>query len=447
MKEILSEIILDSLEFRPDAGIPRSLEITHISGKATICTGVRRAGKSTYLFQVIDRLVSDGVDPRNILYLNLFDDRLHGLGSDNLHLILEAYYGLYPEKKNRETVYFFFDEIQVVPGWESFVDRLLRSEKSEVWLSGSSAEMLSKEIGTRMRGRALSWEIFPFSFEEFLRGRDVEVATAAGGKVSTGTRLLLQREFEEYRSRGGFPEVVNLERRLRVKVHQEYFNAILYRDMVERHNISHPNALLDLAHRLVANVGSLYSLNKLKSYLDSLGHTVPKGSISDYLRWFEDAYFLFSLQIYDASVARRKANPRKIYAIDHGLVTSISHRILVNTGHLLENMIFVGLRRVTPEIYYYRTEKGHEVDFIYIMPDGSRHLLQVAASLDAGETEEREVRALRSAMKEIGVDRGTIVTLSEERVIEVDEGVVEVVAAWRFLLRHDRQRNEPDGVA
>ena len=139
-----------------------------VPGKATVCIGVRRSGKSTFLFQVIQRLLDSGVPRENLLYLNFFDDRLHALRQDRLGLITEAYYSIYPEKKNTETVYCFFDEIQAVPGWEPFIDRLMRTEKCEVYLTGSSARMLSREIATQMRGRALSWELFPFSFQEFL---------------------------------------------------------------------------------------------------------------------------------------------------------------------------------------------------------------------------------------------------------------------------------------
>ena len=166
MLETLKSIILDFHEAELETGVPRRIRIEAVPDKVTICIGVRRSGKSTYLFQVIKRLLDEGVQPENILYLNFFDDRLHNLRREGLGLITEAYYSLFPEKKNAETVYCFFDEIQVIDGWEPFVDRLRRTERCEIYLTGSSAQMLSKEIATHMRGRALSWEIFPFSFRE-----------------------------------------------------------------------------------------------------------------------------------------------------------------------------------------------------------------------------------------------------------------------------------------
>ncbi len=430
MIETIKSIILDFHESRLETGVPRRLVIDVLPGKATVCIGVRRGGKSTYLFQLMQRLLDDGVPRENILYLNFFDDRLHDLRREGLGLITEAYYSLYPQKKNTETVFCFFDEIQAVAGWEPFVDRLMRTEQCQVYITGSSARMLSREIATQMRGRALSWELFPFSFREYLDYLGIDGA----GALSTKRRLLVQKAFEEYWETGGFPEVAGIDRHLRVKVHQEYFRAVLFRDLIERHDVSHPRALTDLAHRLVDNTSSLYTINRLTAYLKSLSHKVPKSAVSDYLEWFEDAYFLFTVQIFDTSVARRKTNPKKIYGIDHALVTSVSSGILLNSGHLLENLVFTALRRVSREIYYCKTKAGLEVDFIAQLGSRSRLLVQVCESLADPQTRKREVKALGQAMAELGLKTGTIVTRSEEEEITLDAGMIAVMPAWRFLL-------------
>jgi predicted AAA+ superfamily ATPase len=435
MKETIKSIILDFQENRPPIGIPRHLQIETVKGKATICMGVRRCGKSTYLFQVIDRLIIKGVSPQNILYLNFFDDRLHSLRQGSLGLITEAYYSIYPEKKNTETVYCFFDEIQAADNWEPFIDRLMRTEKCEIYLTWSSARMLSKEIATQMRGRALSWEMFPFSFREFLDYKGIKNEEV----LSTKKRLLIQKVFEEFRECGGFPEVVGLERNLRTKIHQEYFHTILFRDLIERHDIPHPKAVIDLAHWLVNNISSLYSVNKLTGYLKSLGHNTPKSSVSDYLAWFEDAYFLFTVHIFDASLARRNTNPKKIYCIDHALVTSVSSGILVNSGHLLENLVFTVLRRLYPDIYYYKTKTGREVDFIAVIRGHNPLLVQVCETLVAPQTRKREIAALSEAMTELGVKTGTIVSENDEEQIETEEGIINVVSAWRYILAVNKE--------
>jgi predicted AAA+ superfamily ATPase len=430
MIDMLKEIILDFQEIDLPTGVPRRVAVSPVPGKATVCIGVRRSGKSTFMFQLMKKLQDTGVARQNILYLNFFDDRLHSLQHDNLGVILEAYFSLYPEKKNAEKVYCFFDEIQVVPGWEPFVDRLMRMEKCEVYITGSSAQMLSREIATQMRGRALSWEMFPFSFREFLDYKGIE----SDGPLSTKKRLTVQKAFEEYWETGGFPEVAGLNRMLRIKTHQEYFNAMLFRDLVERHDISHPKAVTDLAHWLVDNTGSLYSINNLTGYLKSLGHKAPKPAVSDYLEWFEDAYVLFTVRIFDASLARANTNPKKIYCVDHALVTSISSGILVNSGHLLENLVFAALRRVTPDIFYYKTKAGREVDFIAGRQGPSRRLVQVCESMADQQTRKRETTALAEAMTELKLSHGIIVTRNEEEQIQVDSGKIDVVPAWRFLL-------------
>jgi hypothetical protein len=430
MLETIRSIILDFQEAPLDTGVPRSLRIEPVRGKAAVCIGVRRSGKSTYLFQVIQRLLEGGVGRENILYVNFFDDRLHGLRRENLDLITEAYFSVYPEKKNAEMVYCFFDEIQAAPGWEPFVDRLMRTEKCQVHLTGSSARMLSKEIATQMRGRALAWEMFPFSFREFLSYKGVE----CGGALTTKKRLVVQKAFEEYWEKGGFPEVAGLSRSLRIKTHQEYFHTILFRDLVERHDVSHPKALTDLAHWLMDNVASHYSVNSLWRYLTSLGHKVPKSAVADYIEWFQDAYFLFTVRIFDASLARRNSNPKRIYCVDHSLVTSVSSGILVNSGHLLENLVFTALRRLHQEIYYYRTKTGREIDFIVPTRGRPPVLVQVCESLAAPQARSREIVTLIEAMGELRIKTGTIVTRNEHERIDMEKGTIHVIPAWRFLL-------------
>ncbi len=429
MIDTIKSIILDFQEAELETGVPRHLSIRTVRGKASVCIGVRRSGKSTYLFQVIERLLAGGVPRENVLYINFFDDRLHNLRQEGLGRITEAYYSIYPEKKNTETVYCFFDEIQAVIGWEPFVDRLMRTEKCEVYLTGSSARMLSKEIATQMRGRALSWEMFPFSFREFLDWKGIN----SGDALSTKKRLMIQKAFEEYWETGGFPEAIGVDRLLRIKIHQEYLQTILFRDLVERYDISHPKAVTDLAHWLVDNCASLYSINRLTGYLKSLGHKVPKSAVSDYLEWFEDAYFLFTVRIFDASIARSNTNPKKVYCVDHALITSVSSGILVNSGHLLENLTFTALRRHHQDIYYYKTGNGREIDFIVPVRGQKPILVQVCESIADPQTRKREVSALSEAMTELSITSGTIVTRNEEEQIEVDDGTIQIVPMWRFL--------------
>ena len=248
---------------------------------------------------------------------------------------------------------------------------------------------------------------------------------------------MIRKAFEEYWETGGFPEVIGLARRLRVKTHQEYLNAVLFRDLIERHDVSHPRAVVDLAHRLIDNVASLYSVNSLTGFLKSVGHKVPKTSVSDYLGWFEDAFFLFTVQLFDASLARRRTNPKKIYCVDHALVTSVTSGILVNSGHLLENLVFTALRRTTPDVFYYKTRAGKEVDFVLRGPDGAMKLVQVCESLAEEQTRRRELKALTEGMEELELASGTIVTRNTSERVEVSSGTIDVLPVWRFLVSLD----------
>ena len=383
------------------------------------------------MFQLMQRLKDRGVPRQNILYLNFFDDRLHFLRHGGLGMILDAYFSLYPEKKDTEKIYCFFDEIQGVPGWEPFVDRLLRTEKMRSHDHGVlGADAVQGNRHADARPGALVGDVSFFHFGNILISR----GSRAPGRCRPKSGCSCRRAFEQYWETGGFPEVAGQERHLRIKTHQEYFNALLFRDLIERHDVSHPKAVTDLAHWLVDHTASLYSINSLTGYLKSLGHKAPKSVVGDYLEWFEDAYFLFTVRIFDASLARANTNPKKIYCIDHALVTSVASGILVNSGHQLENLVFTALRRVYPEIFYYKTCAGREVDFVAQRRDRSRILVQVCETLADPQTRKRELAALGEAMSELKMTRGTIVTRNEEETTQADGRTVDVVPAWRFLL-------------
>ena len=433
---LLKEMIADFQAAPPETGAERSLRLQGAPRKATVCIGVRRSGKTTLLFQHIRRLLDSGVPMENIVYLNFFDDRLRPLNRDSLGLVSEAYFSLFPEKKGTEKVWFFLDELQCVPGWEAYADRLLRTEKCEVFISGSSAMLLSTEIATQMRGRSLSWELFPFSFGEFVRARGMN----PDGPPTSKRRMMLARHFDAYWRAGGFPEVLDASDKIRVKTHQEYLNAILFRDVIERHNIAHPRAVADLATWLINNTASTYTINSLTGYLSALGHKIPKTAVGDLLDWFEDAFFLFTTRIFDASLARSNTNPKKIYCIDHALARSVSSGVQDTDGRLLENIVFLALRRTGAKIYYYRAKSGREVDFVVPAGSGAKskvELIQVCDSISAPATREREIRALSDAMNELKVKTATIVTRAEESTAPTPAGAISIQPAWRWLLSRE----------
>lgn len=428
--EILKEVILDFQNQTLDTGTARHIDYSIIKKKAFICIGVRRCGKSTFLYQIIESLKNQKrIKTENIIYINFFDDRLTELKKEGgLQLILEAYFLLYPEKKNSEKIFYFFDEIQEVKNWEPFIDRLIRSENCEIFLSGSSAKMLSKEIASQMRGRSISWELFPFSFKEYLSYYKVDYK-----KLTSKNKLIVIKYFDEYFLKGGFPETINQSNKLRIKIHQEYYKTILHRDIIERFDSIHPQATMQAAFRLITNISNLYSLNRITEYLKTLGFKLSKDFVSSAIEWFEDVYFLFSVKLYSSSVARQNISMKKIYCIDHGLVSSIDPGIKEKQGYLLENIVFSYLRSITDNIFYYRTKSGKEIDFMVTIDD-QKYLIQVCYTLKDTKTKSREISALWEALSETGLQKGIIVNNSEENTFEENDKTVLLVPAWKFLI-------------
>lgn len=428
LKNIVAEHIADTQTRELRDFCPRELNVTALNEVVSIVVGVRRCGKSTLMESIMNTLIRSGVPRENIVWINFSDERfleLHQGGWDSIHT---AYYSTYPQKRHSEKVYFFFDEIQLYPNWELFVERLRREENCSIYITGSSAKMLSKEIGTSLRGRTLSWELFPFSFREFAFRCGVSNRTKGSSR-----RLQLQHAWERYKAEGGFPAVFGLDAPLRRQLHQEYYNALLLRDVIERYSVRYPQVMRHLANRVINSMATLFSIRKVYEEVKGLGFSVSRESITQFMQWMEDAYFIFSIPAYSASIARQAREFRKVYCIDHSMAISLSSRILQNRGQILENIVFCSLRQVTPDIFYYRTKESYEVDFLVILKNGSKVLVQVSFDLSSPETKNREVRALRSAMAETQTKEGYIVTDSYQEELAFPEGRIHILSAPIFL--------------
>lgn len=413
-------------EFTPKS--PRDIRIPEVPDVVSICIGVRRCGKSTLMEGVILKLLEGGVPRENIVCINFADERLLPLQSGGWDALYTAYYGRYPEKRKRETVYFFFDEIQLYPHWELFVERLRREENCRVFITGSSSRMLSEEIATELRGRSLSCELFPFSFGEFMTRAGVK----RGGR-GAARRLAQMKAWEDYKAQGGFPAVYGLPGETRRLMHHEYRNALMLRDVIERNRVSQPLALRHLVNRLLNGIGTMFSFRKVGEELKALGFPITRASVAQYLQWLEDAYFIFTITVYTASAARQTRELRKVYCVDHALAATLSNGVLKNRGQMLENIVFVELRRKTRQVYYYKSMGGFEVDFMAVMPDGAKRLVQVCADISSPATRKRELRALRAAMEETGLQEAWLVTEWENETVELPCGTVHVVPAADYL--------------
>lgn len=429
-KKQIKEIISDFHQKQLPAFVDRKFKEEVLPNKVFSIMGVRRSGKTFYFYQLIKEILVKGNSIQSILFMNFEDDRIYPVDKSILPQIIDAYYQLYPSKKDA-TVYIFFDEIQNIEGWERFVRRLLDTENVRIYVTGSSSKMLSKELSTSLRGRTIAREVFPLDFTEYLRFHKT-------GPVVKSSRQRAQviHLFESYLNKGGFPEIVNLSERERVDVLQEYINLIIYKDLIERHNIKNISLVKYLIHYFLTNISNLFSINKLFNDLKSQGYKVSKDALFNYVSYLEDAYCFFSMPIFSTSLKAQQVNPRKIYAVDHGLATASVWKLSQDYGRLLENIVFIHLRRVSPwrGIYYYVTDKGKEVDFIVSDKNKVIALIQVCYSLSSKTSREREIKALSQAMDELKAAKGLILTHSEEETIKLRKKEIMVKPVWEWVL-------------
>ena len=430
MKNIIAQLIDDFHERELPAPIPRDQKLPEIKGKADAVIGMRRAGKTWFCYQKMAELLDAGIEKTKILYLNFEDDRLLGFDINHFQHVLDVYFGKYPEHRNFGC-YFFFDEIQRIDQWEIFIRRLLDTENVQVYITGSSSKLLSVEIATSLRGRSLPIEIFPFSFREFLKyhGLFLDTPKTFGAKTSS----TLRKAAKDYLEIGGFPEVQRLERNLRMEILQGYIDSVLLKDIIERHGVGNIMALKHMVRSVMVSPGGKFSVNKFYNTLRSMAVKCTKNNLYDYLDHLVDAFVFSKATLHTRSEKVRLVNPAKIYTIDTGLLNAMTFRNSFNYGPLLENMVFMHLRRKGNDIEYVKTKDGYETDFFARnKATGDVKLIQVCWDVSDKKTFERELRGLKSAMAEFAITSGTIVTWDEELELE-DE--ITVVPAWKWLLR------------
>lgn len=375
-------------------GIPRQLiRPPGIGTHIEVITGVRRCGKSTLLKQIADKT------NEKYIYFNFEDSRVFGFEVNDFPKLLQV---SVPDAHT-----FFFDEIQNVPGWETFI-RSLHDEKKKVFITGSNASLLSRELGTRLTGRYLNSELFPFSYREFLLFKGLNSSVEA---------------FQQYLEKGGFPEFLEQES---VEILQQLFKDIIYRDIAVRYGIRNVKPLVEIALFLISNIGKEYSLNRIRKIF-GVGSA---NSVSDYVNWFEDSYLFFSVPRFSWSARSVMVSPRKIYTIDTAFARSNSLSFSNDTGRLFENSIFLHLCRYGRTISYFRQK--YECDFIVHQPAAPAMVLQVCYDLNP-DNKDREINGLLEAMDFINHREGFIVTLNQEDKFSVGDRKIRVVPAWKWL--------------
>ncbi len=438
MIELIEELVADFERRRWPELTPRQLHLPRLPRKIDVVVGMRRSGKTWFLYQQLRSHEAAGVGRDRLLYLDFEDERLTGLESAGLRHIVDVFYRRYPASRE-QTCWFYFDEIQNVPGWERFLRRLIDTENVVVTVSGSSAKLLGREIATSLRGRSLTSELLPFSFGEVLAHTGIDLPSRWPPPASLRSRL--ENQLDRYLEIGGFPEIQALNLELRRKVLRDYVDVVLFRDVAERHQVVNLAALRQLQRSLLARPAHRFSIHRLHNDLRSQGIRVGKDSLHQYLAHLEDAFLIFTMEVASPSVRARRVNPRKCYWIDPGLAILTSLRPSADLGHRLENMIYLELRRRGCSLAYVQTAGGYEVDFLVELPDGSRELMQVTADLTAAKTRRRELRALGEAMEEHEVNAATVITMGEAEALEIGGRPVAVVPAWRWLLESSQGRS------
>jgi predicted AAA+ superfamily ATPase len=377
-------------------GIPRTLasDIDLKPPFAIILSGIRRCGKSTLLRQVMK--ATNGK-----YYFNFEDPKATSFDLDDFQKLDE----LFREEGGQEDCY-YFDEIQNVEKWEIFVRTMLDKGKRFL-ITGSNASLLSKELGTKLTGRHLRQELFPFSYCEFL--------AFTSKKVGWET-------FDEYLHKGGFPDYLRFGRS---EILQELLNDIIMRDIVVRHKLRSPKSIKEMALYLVSNVGVEFSYNSLAKAF-GLGSTNTAISFVSYL---EDSYLLFTVPKFSYSLKKQSVNPKKIYVIDNGLANVNSVSFSSNKGRMLENSVFLHLRRSGKEIFYFRDQR--ECDFVIKQENKIRQAIQVCYGLNE-DNKGREVGGLLDALETFDLSEGLILTFNQQDILKIDGKIIKIIPAWRW---------------
>ena len=399
-KETIKQVIAlqrESLN-KAEIGTPREeqKELDILDSFAIVITGVRRCGKSTLLHQLIKK-------QKKSYYLNLEDPRLGGFDLSDfnkIEAIMEEMYG-------RGGIY-FFDEIQNIPQWERYI-RYLVDKKEKVVLTGSNASLLSKELGTKLTGRHLNYELFPFSFKEFLSLKKVEPSLDS---------------FKDYLFQGGFPEF--LKKNTSTILH-DLLSDIIMKDIAIRFNIKNTEILRKIAVFLISNVGTEFSYNSIKKMFD----IKSVQSVIDYICFFENAYLIFNVPRFSYSFKQQQINHKKVYSIDNGFSSNNSASFSKDAGKMLENLVFLALRKKHKNIFYFREKR--ECDFVIKEKEKITKAIQVCYDLNE-ETKDREINGMLEALKEFNLNQGLILTYKQNDEFKIEDKTIKVLPVWKWLL-------------
>ena len=431
LKAVLAEYYDEGL---PETVVHRDVGYYEKMSLATVVKGMRRTGKTYVTYERIKALLAEGIDPGRIVHLNFEDERIKSIAFDQLHLIGEAHAELFPQFA-REKCWYFLDELQNVEGWEAYARRLVDSPRIQLCLTGSSSKLLSEEIATAMRGRSVPLEVFPLSFAEFLRFNSLLEKPLRKGVYTSAEKGVLRHAMSRYLETGGFPAVQDMPLVERTATLQDYLHAVVYRDVLQRHKVVSVQSLLYTLDYLVHNYARRTSVHAISSVLKNLACPSRREDVADYVTYFKDAYLVYPVSVLSDSLAVKRVNPDKYYIVDTGLIRATTPKVDAEKGWLLENLVYMTLRRGLRKIHYYPLADNREVDFhVYDPVTGTSSLIQVAWDVSADKTFARELSALKDARDATGISGCTIVTWDTE---EDREDGIRVVPVWKWCLEND----------
>jgi predicted AAA+ superfamily ATPase len=410
--------------------IDRELNIT-LSGKIISIIGPRRAGKTYYFYQKIGELLQSGIPKESIIYLNFEDPRLIDISFQEIREIIKLHWRLYPASMEKP-LQIFMDEPQNIPKWEVAV-RALHDEGFIIFLTGSSSKLLSKEIATALRGRTVPFLLLPCSFKEFLRLKDIVFDKE---RLSSKDMALLLSLLDEYLNYGGFPEIVKEQNEdNKTRIFQEYFNTILYRDVVERYKIRNTNLIKWLIRSLASSFAKEFSIHKIFSTLISQGLKASKNTLYAYVSMLEDVLFIFPIPKFSYSIRKRELSVSKIYLCDIGFSKIVEAG--TDIGKKIENVVFLELVRkksVLSEICYWKNSQKEEVDFVLRQGNSAEKLIQVCYNIDDPDTKKRELRALLKGAEELNCNDLSVITWNYEASETINNKTIAFIPLWKWLL-------------
>jgi len=414
-KDRLKEIMFDQKDVFNSKKhlIERDIELEKYiaGGQIVIISGIRRCGKSSLLFLIKQKI---NLDDSEYCYFNFDDERIIPDIS-----VLEQIYNIHIEVYGKEPV-LFLDEIQNISAWEKFVNRMYE-QGAKIYVTGSNANLLSSEISTSLTGRNKIIELFPFSFNEYLRftGNKYNLS-----RITTKSKSLLVKEFNTYFEKGGFPLVVKEND---IELINSYFQDILYRDIISRYRLTQVNEIKQIGLYFSANVGKLFSY----ATLQKISGVKSLSSIKDYLYYYAQSYMFFYLKKFDYSVKKQIMNPKKVFTIDPGFANRIGFNFSENKGRILENIVFLELLRRGKEVFYHSSK--NECDFVIKEGLEIVEAIQVSYMINVSN-EQREYAGLQEAMQTYKLQKGLLLTYDTENTSPSGRGEIKVKPVWKWLL-------------